>query len=276
MRKPVSVFLVEGAKHLFIVAVLAAAFLPLYVMIAISGKDGAQFVAAPFRLTLPFHFSNFVTAWHTVSGYVFNTVFLSVTSIVASLVLSLCAAFFFARYRMPGRTVLWYGFLVLMLLPSIANLVPLFMLLKTLGLLNTFWALILVYVTGAQVMQIYILRHFIEDIPQDLFDAAEVDGASPLQQIVRIVAPMSGSILATLAILQFISTWNNYVLPLIVLRDDAMLTLAVGLVRMDSEYVKDWGTLMAGFTISSLPLVLIFIFTMRLFVRGLTSGAIKG
>jgi multiple sugar transport system permease protein len=190
--------------------------------------------------------------------------------------LSLNAAFFFARYRMPGHKFLWYFFLILMLMPGVANLVPLFMLLKNLSLLNTFYALMVVYVTGGQVVQIFILKNFIEDIPQDLFDAAEVDGANPFKQVYHIVLPMSGSVLSTLGILQFIGLWNDYILPLIVMRDDSMLTLAVGLVRMDGEYVKDWGALMSGFTIASIPMVLIFLFTMRLFVKGLAAGAVKG
>lgn len=263
-------------KHLFIVFILSMAFLPLYVMITISGKDGAQFVARPFTPTFPFHWENYRHAWDMVAPYVFNTIFVCVTSVVLTFVLSLNAAFFFARYRMPGHKFLWYFFLILMLMPGVANLVPLFMLIKELNLLNTFWALMVVYVTGGQVVQIFILRNFIEDIPQDLFDAAEVDGASPLKQVYHIVLPMSGSVLSTLGILQFIGLWNDYILPLIVMRDDNMLTLAVGLVRMDGEYVKDWGALMSGFTIASIPMVLIFLFTMRLFVKGLAAGAVKG
>lgn len=266
----------EIGKHLFILFILSMAFLPLYIMVAISGKDGAQFVAHPFSFTFPFHWENFTHAWSMVSDYIFNTIFICVTSAILTFVLSVNAAFFFARYRMPGHKFLWYFFLILMLMPGVANLVPLFMLLKNLSLLNTFWALMVVYVTGGQVVQIYILRNFIEDIPQDLFDAAEVDGASPLKQVYHIVLPMSGSVLSTLGILQFIGLWNDYILPLIVMRDDSMLTMAVGLVRMDGEYVKDWGSLMAGFTIASIPMVLIFLFTMRMFVKGLAAGAVKG
>jgi ABC-type glycerol-3-phosphate transport system permease component len=266
----------EIGKHLFILFILSMAFLPLYIMITISGKDGAQFVARPFTPTFPFHWDNYARAWDMVAPYIFNTIFVCVTSVLLTFVLSLNAAFFFARYRMPGHRFLWYFFLILMLMPGVANLVPLFMLIKELNLLNTFWALMVVYVTGGQVVQIFILRNFIEDIPQDLFDAAEVDGASAFKQVYHIVLPMSGSVLSTLGILQFIGLWNDYILPLIVMRDDNMLTLAVGLVRMDGEYVKDWGALMSGFTIASIPMVLIFLFTMRLFVKGLAAGAVKG
>ena len=217
-----------------------------------------------------------MVAWDTVGTYIFNTVAVAVTSVALALACSVSAAFFFARYRLPGRSVLWYFFLILMLMPGVANLVPLFVLLRDLNLLNSLWALIVVGVSGAQVIQIFILRNFIEEIPQDLFDAAEVDGAGPVSQIVNIVLPMSGAVISTLAILQFIGVWNDFLLPFLVLRDDSMLTLAAGLIKLDAEYVKRWGEMMAGYTIASIPLVLIFLFTMRLFVRGISAGAVKG
>jgi len=222
------------------------------------------------------HWENWEVAWDTVGGYIFNTVFVGVCAVFFALVCSVSSAFFLARYRMPGSSVLWYFFLILMLMPGVANLVPLFMLLRDLSLLNTLLALILVGISGAQVVQIFILRNFIEEIPQDMFDAAEVDGASPLRQVVEIVLPMSGAIISTLAILQFIAVWNDFVLPFVIIRDDALLTLAAGLIKLDAEYVKRWGEMMAGYSIASLPLVLIFLFTMRLFVRGISAGAIKG
>jgi len=266
----------EIAKHLFILLILSMALFPLYVTITISFKTNAQFVGNPWAFTFPLHLENYAIAWKNVSKYIFNTIFISLTSIILTFFLTINAAYFFARFKMPGTRFFWYFFLILMLMPHVASLIPLFVLLKNMNLLNTFWALIIVYVAGGQVIQIYVLRNFIEDIPQDLFDAAEVDGASHLQQVYNIVLPMSGSILSTLGILQFIGLWNDYILPLVVMRDDEMLTLAVGLVRMDSEYIKEWGQLMAGYTIASVPMILIFIFTMKMFVKGLSSGAVKG
>jgi ABC-type glycerol-3-phosphate transport system permease component len=222
------------------------------------------------------HWENWEKAWGTVGGYIFNTIFVAVTAVSISLCLSLSTAFFFARFRMPGRGFLWYFFLILMLMPGVANLIPLFILLRNMSLLNTLWALVVVGVSGGQVVQIYILRNFIEEIPQDLFDAAEVDGASPLRQVMHIVVPMSGSVISTLAILHFLGVWNNFILPFVVIRDDSLLTLAAGLVKLDAEYVKQWGEMMAGYSIAALPLVLIFLFTMRLFVKGIAAGAIKG
>jgi ABC-type glycerol-3-phosphate transport system permease component len=136
--------------------------------------------------------------------------------------------------------------------------------------------LIIIGAVGGQVVCIFILRQFIEDLPKELFESAQIDGAGHLQQIRHIILPMSGSILGTLAILQFVGNWNNLVLPLVVLRDEYKFTVPVGLMHMEGEYVKQWGEIMAGYAISAVPLIILFIFTMRLFVRGVTAGAIKG
>jgi ABC-type glycerol-3-phosphate transport system permease component len=164
-----------------------------------------------------------------------------------------------------------------MFLPgTAATLVTLFMLLKGLHLLNSLWALVITSAVGGQVVSVFILKQFIEEIPKEMFESAQIDGAGHVQQIVHVVLPMSGSVLATLAILQFLGSWNSLLLPLVVLRDDPLLTIPVGLMRLDGEYVKQWGQLMAGYAIASVPLVILFLFTMRLFVKGLTAGAVKG
>jgi ABC-type glycerol-3-phosphate transport system permease component len=266
----------EIGKHGFILLILLFSFYPLFLMLVISFKDVAQFNANPFLPTLPLRVANWSRGWDTIHMYIFNTVFVAISTVAVSLLFSLHAAYFFARYRMPGSGLLWFYFLILLLTPAITNLIPLFTLLRNMNLLNTLMALILVGVAGGQVLQIYILRNFIEDLPRDLFDAAEVDGASHFQQIRQIVLPLSGSIISTLAILQFIAVWNEFILPLVVIRDDARQLLAVGLMKLDGEYVKLYGELFAALTIASIPLVLLFIFTMRLFVRGLSAGALKG
>ena len=147
------------------------------------------------------HWENWVVAWNTVGTYIFNTIVVAVCAVILALTCSTAAAFFFARYRMPGSTFLWYFFLVLMLMPGVANLVPLFILLRDLGMIHSLLALIIIGTSGAQVVHIYILRNFIEDIPKDMFDAADVDGASPFRQVLNIVLPMSGPVISTLAIL---------------------------------------------------------------------------
>lgn len=268
----------DWPKHVFIGLVLAIELLPLYMMWQISFKDNAGFIQNPWFPSNPLEWkwANYVFAAKLILPYVANTVFVAVSGTVISLVLALGGAYFFARYKMPFSSVLWSAFMVLMLLPGIANIVPLFALLKELSLLNTLYALIVVGVAGGQVFNIFVLRGFIEDIPKDLFEAAEMDGAGHFQQIVNIVVPMSGSIIGTLSILAFLGKWNEFLLPLIVLRDKELFTLGVGLIYLDGEYVKQWGQIMAAYVIAAIPLIVIFLFTMRLFVKGLSQGAIKG
>ncbi|MFO1449048.1 MAG: carbohydrate ABC transporter permease [Opitutaceae bacterium] len=232
-------------------------------------------VSTHFDLT-HYHPRNWLFGLKLIGPYIANTVFVAVTGTIGTVFFAILGAYFFARYKMPFSGVLWSAFLVIMLLPSVANIVPLFSLLKELSLLNTLWALIIVGVAGGQVFNLFVLRNFTEDLPKDLFEAAEMDGASHLQQIRHIVIPMSAPIIGTLSILAFLGKWNDFLLPLIVLRDKELFTLGVGLIYLDGEYVKQWGQIMAAYFVASVPLIILFLFCMRLFVRGLSAGAIKG
>lgn len=268
----------DWPKHLVILAVVAVELFPLYMMLQVSFKDNSGFVQQPWLPSHPatWHWENWVFGFKLITPYLANTAFVAVGGTLASLGLAILGAYFFARYRMPGASLLWSLFLVLMLLPSVANIVPLFLLLKSLSLLNTLWALIIVGVAAGQVFNLFVLRNFIEELPKDLFEAAEMDGAGHLQQILHIVIPLSGPIIGTLSILTFLQAWNEFLLPLIVLRDQSRFTLGVGLIYLDGEYVKQWGQIMAAYFIAAVPLIVVFLFTMRLFIRGLSAGAIKG
>ena len=263
-------------KHLSIWVVLAFAFLPLYLMVVVSFKTNTQFYAAPTVLTAPFHTENWVEAWRLVMPTVANSIFISTSATVLTLCVALLAAYFFARQKMPLSTFFWNAILILMMMPMIANLVPLFRLLRDLNLLNTLAALILVGAASGQVFAIFVLRNFLADIHGDLYEAAEIDGASHFQQLRNVVLPLSGPILGTVGVMQFIASWNEFVLPLIVMRDHSRLPVMVQLLRMAGEYLKFWGPLMAGYALASIPIILLFIFSMKLFVRGLTEGAVKG
>lgn len=268
--------LVRGLKHGVVWLVLCAAFLPLYLMLIVSLKTNQQFYAVPASLTFPLHPENWRTAYELITPCVANSLVISIASTAFSLFFGLCSAYFFARYRMPLATVLWNAILILMMMPAIANLIPLFRLLKDLNLLNTLSALVIVGATSGQIFAIFVLRSFVEDIPQDLFEAAEIDGASHFKQMRIIVLPLAGPILGTVGVMNFIGQWNDFVLPLIIIRDHAQLPVMVQLLRMAGEYIKLWGPLMAGYAMASLPVVILFLFSIRLFTKGLTEGAVKG
>jgi len=268
----------DWPQHGILWALILVELLPLYMMLQVSFKNNAQFIQNPWLPASPgaWHWENWSFAFTLIAPYVANTIFVAVTGTLLTLFFAVLGAYFFARYRMPCSNLLWSVFMILMMLPSIANLIPLFTLLKELHLLNTLWALVAVGTAGGQVFNIFVLRNFIEDLPKDLFEAAEMDGASHFQQIVNIVLPMCSPILGTLAILAFLGKWNDFLLPLIILRDKELFTLGVGLIYLDGEYVKHWGQVMAAYFMAALPVIVIFLFTMRLFVRGLSQGAIKG
>ena len=263
-------------KHLFVWLLLAFAYLPLMLMLIVSVKTNAQYNKQPAMLTTPMHLENWTNAWTAVTPSLANSVFVTVTSTAVTLLMALGAAYFFARVRVPGSKFLWNAILILMMMPTIANMAPLFILLKHMDLLNTLTCIIAVGAAGGQVFAIFVLRNFVADLPQDLFEAAEIDGAGHLRQMFTIVAPLSGPILGVVGLMHAIGQWNDFVFPLIVLSDEDKLTVMVQLTRMNGEYVKHFGPLMAGYAMASIPVIFLFIACMRLFTRGLTEGAVKG
>lgn len=276
LRTRASQFSLRFSKHAGIWAVLVFAFLPVYLMLVVSIKDNQQFYDAPASVQAPYHWYNWVSAWKLIAPSVANSIFISTVGTALTLWFALCGAYFFARVRMPLSGLIWNAMLVLLMMPSVANLAPLFRLLKDLHLLNTLTALILVGTSGGLVVAIFVLRNFVEEIPKDLFEAAEIDGASHFRQMREVVLPLCGPILGTVGVMHFISEWNEFVLPLIVMRDAESLPVMVQLQRLSGEYVKNFGPLMAGYALASIPVILLFMFSMRLFVRGMTEGGVKG
>ena len=269
----------ELAKHAVIWFVLVFAFLPLYLMLVISFKTNEQFTVNRWFFDHPsqWNWRNWHAGWMAVRDQLANSMVTSAGAVLLCLGIAIPTSYVLARYRFPGRELVYYGLVVTMFLPGgAAALVTTFTLIDRLGLVNNLFALILLGGIGGQVTCIFILRQFIEDIPRELFESAQIDGAGHLRQMWTIILPLSGPIVGTLAIMQFIGNWNNLMLPLILLRDNELLTVPVGLMRLDGEYVKEYGQLMAGYAISSIPLIALFLFTMRLFVKGLTAGAVKG
>jgi len=266
----------RGLKHFTILFVLAMALMPLYLMVIVSLKDNRQFYFAPATLTRPFHWENWKVAYEMITPSLANSLVISITGTILTLFVALCAAYFFARHKMPMSTFLWNAILIMMMMPAIANLIPLFNLLNDMNLLNTLTCLIIVGTSSGQIFAIFVLRSFVEDIPGDLFEAAEIDGANHFQQMRIIVLPLAGPILGTVGVMNFISQWNDFVMPLIVIRDHGKLPVMVQLLRIAGEYIKLWGPLMAGYALASIPIIILFIFTMKLFTKGLTEGAIKG
>jgi ABC-type glycerol-3-phosphate transport system permease component len=244
-------------------------------MVLTSFKDMTQYNDQFWLPVLPLHLENYTAAWTAIAPYMLNSVIVTAASAAGVVVLSCFAAYAFARFDFPGREMFYYLVIFLLMIPAVLTLVPSFLLVKSLGLMNTRWALILPYVAGGQVLAIFIMRAFFAGLPEQLFEAARIDGAGEISAFWRIGLPLTRPILITIAIMQVLSTWNDYVWPFLVVQDDSLKTLVVGLVIFQGRFYTNWGPLMAGYTLASLPLLLLFLVGMRYFIEGLTAGALK-
>jgi ABC-type glycerol-3-phosphate transport system permease component len=263
--------------HIILIVLGIFTFYPFVFTITTSFKDNSQFIHRFWSLPWPLYPLNYKDAFSRVDQYVLNSLIVTIATAVGVLFISSISAFVFARFRFPGREFLFLCILSLLMIPGILTLVPAFLLVKSLGLLNSYWALILPYISGGQIFAIFILRSFFASLPEELFEAARVDGASTLQSFMHIAIPLSKPIFVTIAIMSILGTWNDFVWPLVTIPDGKLWTISVGIVSFSNQYggLEMWGPMFAGYVIASVPLIVLFFFTMRYFIAGLTSGALK-
>lgn len=190
-----------------------------------------------------------------------------------SLILNSLAAFAFARIVFPGRDRLFLMLILIMMIPSQVIMIPVFIIVKTLGLLNTYLGLI---VPGcAHAFGIFAIRQFMLDLPDEVFDAARIDGCNDFDLFIHIAIPLCRPILASLAVTSFIYTWDQFLFPLVIMQDEPMFTLPVALVSMTSKSFGRWGVLLAGGIVTAVPSLIVFMLAQRAYVNGITSGTVK-
>jgi len=269
-----------GAKntlvHLVLLASVAAVLLPYYLMVSTSVKPIAEIFTDPFKwIPSRLAWENYVDAWnHAPFGrYFLNSVFISVSETLGVLATSALAAYAFSRMRFWGREALFVLFLGTLMIPGEVQLVPNYITIVRLGWLNTYYALIVPWL--ASVFGIFFMRQFFASIPQELQDAATVDGASHLTFLWRIVVPLSKPAFITVGLLSFLGSWNALTWPLIVTNTPEMRPIMVGLLSFSNE----WGTqprlLMAAATFSVLPILALFFLLQRYFIQGIARAGIK-
>jgi len=266
--------------YLTLSLLLLLTFYPFIFMLITSLKSVPQFYHNFWSLARPFHWENYVEAWQIIHRFILNSIFVSGITLIGVLSLGSITAYIFARFDFWGKNFLFYAIISLLMIPGILTLVPTFMTVKQLGLLNTRWVMILPYISGGQVFAIFLLRSFFESLPRDLFDAATIDGCPEHRILWHVVLPLSRPILGTVAIINLIATWNEFIWPFVTLQSMDKFVLPVGLLSYFSTssnalYGAKYGTMFAGYTIAALPLLLLFLFTMRVFIKGLSSGAMK-
>jgi len=250
---------------------------PLYFMVVNSLKTNDAFINSP--MGLPTHLSvrayREAVAGRSVGLLFFNSAVISVASVVLATAFGALAAFALAKMQFRGREWFFRLMLPLMVVPPIALLVPQFKLMSVVGLVNHRASVIVIYVGLMLPFTVYLLRNFFLSFPDELLDAASLDGCSRLEALRRVVLPVSGPALVTAAIVNFVFAWNELLIALVFLQSDESRTLVVGLTVFQSRFSLDVPVLMAGLTVATVPVLLAYLFGQRYLVRGLLAGSTK-
>lgn len=251
-------------------------FVPVIMLLELSFKDMQQMAEAMWLPTWPLHWINYVKAWRAMEPYMINSVIFVVGTVTVSIVCSTLTAYALGRYDFPGREFFYMAVLALLMIPGILTLITTFVITVTLKLNNTYWGIWLPMAAGAQAFQIIVLRTFFSSLPGELFEAGRIDGASEAVMLVRIALPLAKPIMATLIVLQIMSVWNEFIWPIMVLSRPERYPVILGILRLGQLVTeRDPGAQYAGYVIAGLPILILFAFSSRTFIRGLTSGAIK-
>jgi raffinose/stachyose/melibiose transport system permease protein len=252
--------------------------IPIFYAVIGGFKDNYQLSASPMALPNPWVVSNYTdvlgsdTFWIQLK----NSVLIAAVTTVVVLVFASLAAFVFARRSFPGREVVFTLFTLGLLFPSAVAILPLFVLVRTLGLLDNPLGIALPQAAFALPLTIIILRPFFRSIPVELEDAALIDGCGTFGFFWRILLPLSRPVLATIAVLTIVASWNQFLLPLVILSDQANWTLPLGVSNFSTQYSSDTARILAYTSLSLVPALVFYLFVERQLVGGLTSGAVKG
>jgi multiple sugar transport system permease protein len=252
--------------------------IPVFWMISSALKPNSQiFLFPPQWIPNPIQWDNFVTAMTSLpfGTYFQNTMIIEVGSIVGTVLSCSVVAYGFARLNAPGRNFWFVVLLSTMMLPGVVTMIPVYLIFRQLGWVNTFLPLIVPNFFGSAFF-IFLLRQFFMTIPRDFEEAARIDGANTWQVLTRIMLPLSKPALATVTIFTFMGVWNDFMGPLIYLNKPETYTLALGLNFFKGQYVSQWNLLMAASLVMMLPLVLLFFVAQKAFIEGITLTGVKG
>lgn len=262
--------------HALAIAAAVLTVLPLWWMVAASLMPAGEAAVYPPRLwpsrpTMS-HYGDLVARLH-LARFALNSVIVAVATTAIAVVLNSMAGYAFAKLHFTGRDRLFRWLVAALVIPGQVGMLPLFLMLKQLGLINTYWAVI---VPGmASIFGIFLVRQYALSIPDSLLDAARVDGASELRIYWELVLPSLRPILVTLALFTFMGAWNDFLWPLVVLSDGDMYTLPVALANLAGEHVQDTELMMAGAVVTVLPIVLVFLALQRFYIAGILAGGVK-
>lgn len=255
---------------------------PVFWMISTAFKSSHEITDTndllPHHLTLS-HFRFVFTVGiggHTIWTYLLNSAIVAIGTVIVAAAVALLASTAVSRFKFRGRSTFLVLLLVVQMLPLEALVIPLFLMVKRMGLYDSLWGLIVVYVGTSLPFTIWMLKGFVAAVPKDLEEAAAIDGAGPMRVFWRILFPLVAPGLIATSIFAFIQAWNDFVLALTLLSTDSHYTMPIALQYFFGRDTNNWGAIMAASTLMTVPVVIFFLFVQRRMVSGLTAGAVKG
>ena len=272
-----SVTIGRAVAYALLVAAAAAILVPFLWMVSASLKRNNEVFTIPVQwIPKSFQWHNFSDIWSQIplGTYLKNTLFLSTVITLLQVLTGSFAAYGFAKVRFRGRDTLFVAYLATIALPWQAYMIPQYIMMQKAGLTDTYWSLILLQAFGA--FGVFLMRQYYLTIPDELCEAARVDGLSEYGIWARIILPLSKPALASLALLTFVNTWNDYMGPFIYLTSNDHWTIQLGLQSFVGQFDSDYAMMMTGSVLSVLPILLIFLVGQRYFIRGIATSGMKG
>lgn len=250
---------------------------PFFMIIMNSFKTMRELFMKPFSLPSKFIYQNYVQAWQRASiarGYI-NSAMIAIVSVVAVVLLSSMFAYIISKYEFKGRRYLFIYSMLGLALPARLAVIPIFLLLRSMNLTNSLLGLILVYSSVNVPFSAFILKNFIDSVPNELCEAAKIDGASVATIYSRIILPLIKPALSISAIVTFVNVWNDFFFPLILINDRSKATITLAVSIFFGEYSNQWHLLFSGLALSIAPTIILFLIFSQYFIAGMTQGAIK-
>ncbi len=264
--------------YIILAVFIVISLLPIFIMWFSAFRPENEITVNPFSLPSKFTFENIINAW--VNGkmgkYFINSVIVVIPRVLGVVLLSSTAGYGFAKLKFFGNKVLFYYILFGLMIPLQAIMIPIYYNLQKMGLINSYAGLFLPVYGLSMPFCVFFMRSFFFDTPSSMIEAARIDGAGEFLTFFKIVIPLAVPAISTIVIFEFMWGWNDFLLPLLTVYNDKYRTLPLGLMYFKTKYLTNYSLIAAGVTISSIPIVLIYILFQRSFIQGLTAGAVKG
>ncbi|WP_158848695.1 carbohydrate ABC transporter permease [Saccharothrix deserti] len=276
-RERGSRFVRPVATYTALIVVAALVLVPFAWMVSSSLKRDNEVLTVPIQwIPEEFRWSNFVEIWDRIplATYLGNSAFLALTITLLQLLTGSFAAYGFAKVKFPGRDALFVAYIATIAVPWQAYMVPQYIMMQNAGLTNTYWSIILLQAFGA--FGVFLMRQYYTTIPDELCEAARMDGLTEYGIYWRIILPLSKPALASLALLTFVNTWNDYMGPFIYLTSNELWTVQLGIRSFVGQYDAEFAMIMTGAVVSVLPILVVFLLGQRYFIRGIATSGLKG